>query len=623
MSGNGIRCFAQALAARRGDLVAAADPHRRRRRAASSCPPPTTRTRSSPASTWARSADSPSPAGWDALGADPDRPVTHLSLGNPHSVVGVDDVAAVDLARARRQAAARQPRDRRGRPDVDAITMRVHERGAGITEACGTGACAAAYAAAPVGSGDAARRETRGAHGRRKCNSDSRFTSTGQRHAHRADHLHRHDRSRSSPTVEADRDVLERAIHGTDELSPHHTPYSRSARRHAHRPRRPGAIVLVGVTFPGVTDDDTDASLDELAAARRHRRRRRGRRAWCNGATPRPHLVHRQGQGRGAEAALPRRRRRHRRVRQRAGAGPAVQPREAARAHGHRPHGGDPRHLRPERPHARGQGPGRAGAAASTGCRACAAAPSADSPSSAAASAPASAAARPSSRSTAGAILRRISQARGRPQGAGAARAPAAQAARPQRPRHRRDRRLHQRRQVERCSTALTDAGVLAEDRLFATLDPDHPPAGAARAASRCCSPTPSASSAACRTAWSRPSRARSRSPPTPTTWCTSSTPAPPTRSARSTPCATVLGEIGADRCPSCWCSTRPTSRRVEAKQLALDHPGSVAISAVTGEGIDDLLRHARRPTAVADRRRRAFDPVRPRRRARRGAPRG
>jgi diaminopimelate epimerase len=28
-----------------------------------------------------------------------------------------------------------------------AITMRVHERGAGITEACGTGACASAWAA--------------------------------------------------------------------------------------------------------------------------------------------------------------------------------------------------------------------------------------------------------------------------------------------------------------------------------------------------------------------------------------------------------------------------------------------------------------------------------------------
>ena len=32
-------------------------------------------------------------------------------------------------------------------PEPDAITMRVHERGAGITEACGTGACASAWAA--------------------------------------------------------------------------------------------------------------------------------------------------------------------------------------------------------------------------------------------------------------------------------------------------------------------------------------------------------------------------------------------------------------------------------------------------------------------------------------------
>jgi diaminopimelate epimerase len=36
-------------------------------------------------------------------------------------------------------------------PEPDAITMRVHERGAGITEACGTGACASAWAAAQWG----------------------------------------------------------------------------------------------------------------------------------------------------------------------------------------------------------------------------------------------------------------------------------------------------------------------------------------------------------------------------------------------------------------------------------------------------------------------------------------
>ena len=80
------------------------------------------------------------PAGWAAIGAHPDRPVAHLDLGNPHTVVGVDDVAAVDLLALGAPGARRQPRDRRAGPGADAITMRVHERGAGITEACGTGA---------------------------------------------------------------------------------------------------------------------------------------------------------------------------------------------------------------------------------------------------------------------------------------------------------------------------------------------------------------------------------------------------------------------------------------------------------------------------------------------------
>ena len=37
------------------------------------------------------------PEHWERLECHPDRPVRHLSLGNPHSVVGVDDVDAVDL----------------------------------------------------------------------------------------------------------------------------------------------------------------------------------------------------------------------------------------------------------------------------------------------------------------------------------------------------------------------------------------------------------------------------------------------------------------------------------------------------------------------------------------------
>jgi diaminopimelate epimerase len=146
MSGNGIRCFAQALAARRGDtkpqriltdggdrfveLTATEDP-----------------------ATIDASVDMGAieridePTGWTDLGCHPDRPVMHLSLGNPHSVVGVDDVDVVDLLALGLKVPhvnleIVEPGERQHE-----VRMRVHERGAGITEACGTGACAAAYAA--------------------------------------------------------------------------------------------------------------------------------------------------------------------------------------------------------------------------------------------------------------------------------------------------------------------------------------------------------------------------------------------------------------------------------------------------------------------------------------------
>ena len=44
-------------------------------------------------------------------------------------------------------------------------------------------------------------------------------------------------------------------------------------------------IVLVGVTLPPNAEDDTEASLDELALLGRHRRRRRGRPASCSAAS--------------------------------------------------------------------------------------------------------------------------------------------------------------------------------------------------------------------------------------------------------------------------------------------------------------------------------------------------
>ncbi|EPY01634.1 diaminopimelate epimerase [Magnetospirillum fulvum] len=85
-----------------------------------------------------------------------------VSMGNPHAVFFVEDAEAVDLAqfgpglehhpifpeRANIEVATILP------PSTDAngrIRMRVWERGAGITPACGTGACATLVAAARRG----------------------------------------------------------------------------------------------------------------------------------------------------------------------------------------------------------------------------------------------------------------------------------------------------------------------------------------------------------------------------------------------------------------------------------------------------------------------------------------
>jgi diaminopimelate epimerase len=91
------------------------------------------------------------PHGWAAIGCDPMRPVAHLSVGNPHSVVGVEDVLVVDLVTIGAQVPHVNLEIIEPGPEVHAITMRVHERGAGVTEACGTGACASAWAATSWG----------------------------------------------------------------------------------------------------------------------------------------------------------------------------------------------------------------------------------------------------------------------------------------------------------------------------------------------------------------------------------------------------------------------------------------------------------------------------------------
>lgn len=91
------------------------------------------------------------PMGWASLECDPMRPVMHISVGNPHSVVGVEDVAVVPLKELGEKVPQINLEIIEPGPEVNAITMRVHERGAGITQACGTGACASAWAAVQWG----------------------------------------------------------------------------------------------------------------------------------------------------------------------------------------------------------------------------------------------------------------------------------------------------------------------------------------------------------------------------------------------------------------------------------------------------------------------------------------
>ena len=80
-------------------------------------------------------------------------PARHVSMGNPHAVAFVDDLAeAGPLLEAPEHDDAIYPDGvnvefvvRRGEHHV---AMRVHERGAGETRSCGTGACAVAVVAA-------------------------------------------------------------------------------------------------------------------------------------------------------------------------------------------------------------------------------------------------------------------------------------------------------------------------------------------------------------------------------------------------------------------------------------------------------------------------------------------
>jgi diaminopimelate epimerase len=163
MSGNGIRCLAQAEAIRRGvDRIELRITTDGGERTVAIEPGPDTTTivasvDMGPALPGPDPGRPPAPA--DGSGFTPEQLAAKplrtrsLDLGNPHLVLLVEDPSAVVVTAAgpmweagydagiNVHAVALTP------GEADALTMAIWERGAGATEACGTGATAAARAA--------------------------------------------------------------------------------------------------------------------------------------------------------------------------------------------------------------------------------------------------------------------------------------------------------------------------------------------------------------------------------------------------------------------------------------------------------------------------------------------
>ncbi len=152
MSGNGIRCLAQAEARRMGvdrvELRILTDAGLRVCEVREG-PDPRTATVSVD---MGRARALPDPGdGWQVEAGVPVHRAALVDLGNPHAVLLVDDPSQVDLAvvgpAVERHFPAGVNVEVVAPAAGDGLRLRVWERGAGITEACGTGACAAAWAA--------------------------------------------------------------------------------------------------------------------------------------------------------------------------------------------------------------------------------------------------------------------------------------------------------------------------------------------------------------------------------------------------------------------------------------------------------------------------------------------
>ena len=156
MSGNGIRCLGQALATARdvheAVLHVATDAGVRRLQVEQS---DDHRSATVSVDMGPAGAGPAIPAEVDAFLAGAERPGTRaatVDMGNPHLVVVVRRSHRTSTwpARARGSRSTSPTASTSSsspRPGPTPSTLRVWERGAGITQACGTGACAAAHVA--------------------------------------------------------------------------------------------------------------------------------------------------------------------------------------------------------------------------------------------------------------------------------------------------------------------------------------------------------------------------------------------------------------------------------------------------------------------------------------------
>jgi diaminopimelate epimerase len=138
MSGNGIRCLAQAMAAGADVTLDIETDAGVRRVEVRQVDARTVEARVA----MGQVSDAATPE--LALGA---KEVLGASVGNPHVVAIYPDRPALDAAADGFSMTDRNVEFVVVGPGVDELTMRVVERGVGETQACGTGACAAAWAA--------------------------------------------------------------------------------------------------------------------------------------------------------------------------------------------------------------------------------------------------------------------------------------------------------------------------------------------------------------------------------------------------------------------------------------------------------------------------------------------